>query len=63
MASYKKAGNANIVAKNQFWKNTQNGRIGFIAHKGSRGKEWIMTIGKKSHHVNEGTLLKLFIKL
>lgn len=60
MASFKKAGQCNIVKKGQIWKNTQNGRFGEIVRKGSRGKEWIMNIGKKSHHVNEGTLLKCF---
>jgi hypothetical protein len=61
MASFKKAENCNKVNRGQLWKNHQNGRIGKIVHRGQRGKEWIMLIGKKSHHVNEGTILKYFI--
>lgn len=60
MASYKKLGQCNIVKIGQLWKNQQNGRVGEITHRGSRGKEWIMTIGKKCHHITEGTLLKYF---
>ena len=63
MASFKKKGQCNIVRIGQCWKNQQNGRIGTIVHRGQRGKEWVMVIGKKSHHVNEGTLLKFFARI
>lgn len=63
MASYKAQGGANVVKLGQYWKNTQNGRIGLITKKAGGGKDWLMAIGKKSHHVNEGTLLKIFKKL
>lgn len=62
MASYKKQGQCNVVKRNQIWKNQQNGRTGQIVGKASTGgKVWIMNIGRKSHHVNEGTLLKFFV--
>lgn len=63
MASYKKVGQCNIVTRGQYWKNIQNGRIGQVVKKanGGGGKVWVMNIGRKSHHINEGTLLKFFI--
>lgn len=60
MATFKKEGQCNLVRKGQLWRNEQNNRVGTIVAKGKGGKQWIMLIGKKTHHVNEGTLLKLF---
>jgi len=63
MASYKKPGDANIIKKGQLWKSKQNGRILEIVKKTtgpSGGKHWLMLCNKKTHHVNEGTILKFF---
>lgn len=63
MATYKAAGKCNTVRLGQTYKNHQNGRVGVIVARGKGGKTWIINIGKKSHHINEGTLLKFFVKI
>jgi len=62
MASFKKPGQMNLVAKGQHWKNVQTGRIWKVVGKAGNagGKSWIITKGDKCHHVHEGTMLKFF---
>ncbi len=60
MASYKKKGQCNIVRKGQRWKSKERGQICVVVAKGKRGKEWIVSTTRDSHHINEGTLLKYF---
>lgn len=63
MASYKKKGSCNIVALRQGWKQSRTGRVWEVVQKGKRGKDWVLSGGKMSHHIGEGTLLKFFERI